>query len=208
MARFLSAKQLRALFLSATTTDCLDDAASISHKQQVDRAFHRWLRASKVLHDPPPFSFSSSSATTIDPVLPSHPACQRDLPLAQALLGVGLSAEAAAEACEAVGRESVKATAALAGGRYDGVVVGAGEEGNTVAPAPPSGKGGKQKRKGCGPSDAAGEGGLLLLHPLSRLEQPPVLRSKHHRPCLYLPLSAPALGARLEALEVSHTRVK
>lgn len=194
MARFLAAKQLRALLLDRQP----QPQPSTPFNKSLDRAFHRWLRASKLLHDPPPFAASSSSSPSSDPVLPSRPACQRDLPLAQALLAnAGLTAEAAAEACEAVGQASVAAAAALSSGRYDGEegVGGKGSGGGGSG-------GGKRRRKGPSALDAGAEAAAPLLHPLSRLEQPPVLRSRHHRPCLYLPLSAPALGERLEALEV------
>lgn len=194
MARFLATTKLRSTLLyrlldSTHTTDS-------KSKKQVDRAFHRWLRACKLLHDPP--SYSTAAVAVTDPVLPSRPACQRDLPLAQALLSAGLTAEAAAAACETLGAESVAAAAAVAAGRYEGVV--GGEDGGG------SGRSGSSKRKkGPAPSSSSMAGGEeLALHPLSRLEQPPVLRSKHHRPCLYLPLSAPALGERLEELEVRY----
>ncbi len=225
VARCLATAKLRRRLLLSASSSLPHSHTSSSHSHSLlllHRAFHRWLRACKVLHDPPPPPQGLS-----DPVLPSRPACQRDLPLAQALLKVGLSPEAAAEACEALGRESVAAAAAVAGGRYDVVVAGE-EGGEAVGGAPPvvvaagasssSSSSKKRKKKRPLPSslDAAaamattmsasggggGGGGELLLHPASRLDRAPVLRSRHHRPCLYLPLSAPGLGERLVALEV------
>lgn len=192
VARWLATHRLRAQLLqtataaSASSDPDSDDDTPTSSNPALDRAFHRWLRASKTLHDPP----LPSPAAAADPVLPSRPACQRDLPLAQALITAGgLSVEAAAEACEALGTASIAAATAIGAGRYDGEDLGAGV-------------GARREKGGSTLLAAVADPTEAVLHPLSRLEQPPVLRSRHHRPCLYLPLSAPGLGERLAGLEV------
>jgi len=139
-----------------------------------------------------------------DPVLPQTAACQRDLGSAKALTGdmVGLSAgsfpvktpicvprtktrpipsslppqinlrpETAVELCEALGIKALALVSSL-----------------------------HQQQQNPASLPSSVPSSSTLSRKQSRLDQPPVLRSRHHAPCLYLPLSSLS-DARLTLLE-------
>ncbi|GAB5029880.1 phosphorylated ctd-interacting factor 1-like [Nannochloropsis oceanica] len=108
-----------------------------------------------------------------DPVLPQTATCQQDLGLAKALTGevIKLPPDIAVELCEALGLKALALVSSLHEQTQHPPFL--------ASSIPPT---------------------SMLRRKQSRLDQPPVLRSRHHAPCLYLPLSTLS-DARLTLLE-------